>query len=290
MTAERTAMNGDRKSSPLEVADVLRTRIRTGELRAGDRLPTQSELAAEFDVERGVIRQALRHLQIDGLLTAVTRGAPPKVAQPAYNETPLQTAAGLRPRIQAAFQGDAVRIDALCLTAESLTLALAEPLQQIRAGGSAPSSVRVRILLPARTLDLAFPRRAEPVENDQLVHDRWLRLRNSQLQVLKHNLESLRSARGMDVEVALKALPFTPPVKLYLLNGSEALFAYYTVAKREELIDGSRVELFDALGSDSTLFPFETSAGVRDQLFVAQSQAWFDGLWNTIATDLDLRS
>lgn len=283
-------MNDNRKSSPLEVADVLRTRIRSGELKAGDHLPTQSALAAEFAVERGVIRQALQYLQGDGLLTAVTRGAPPKVAHPVDSEAPLQTAAGLGPRILAAFADGAVRIDALCLTAESLTLALAEPLQRIRAGGPAPSSVRVRILLPARTLDLAFPRRADPVENDQLVHDRWLKLRNSQLEVLKHNLESLRSTRAADVEVSLKALPFTPPVKLYLLNGSEALFAYYTVTKREEVIDGSPVELFDALGSDSTLFPFETSAGMRDQLFVAQSEAWFDGLWNTIATDLDLRT
>lgn len=53
-------MNGSRRSSPQEIADVLRERIKAGELRAGERLPTQAELAEEFGVERGAVRQALR--------------------------------------------------------------------------------------------------------------------------------------------------------------------------------------------------------------------------------------
>ncbi|MGW6901661.1 GntR family transcriptional regulator [Streptomyces sp. NBC_01727] len=281
-------MNGSRKPSPDEVAEALRVRIRTGDLKSGDQLPTQAVLAEEFGVERGVVRLALQRLQGDGLLTGVTRGAPPRVASPAAVEVPQQTAAGLGPRILGAFQDDAVRIDALCLTAESLTLALSEPLQRIRAGKPAPRSVKVRVMLPARDLDLAFPRRAKPLQDDGAVHQRWLALRNSQGQVLKHNLESLRSTHDLDVEVTMRALPFTPPVKLYLLNGTEALFAYYTVEKREELIEGSPTELFDVLGSDSTLFRFEVTAGVRDQLFVAQSAAWFESLWNTIATELVL--
>ncbi|MFE7108314.1 GntR family transcriptional regulator [Streptomyces sp. NPDC057575] len=283
-------MNGSRKPSPEAVADALRERIRTGVLKAGDHLPTQSVLAKEFGVERGVIRQALQRLQGDGLLTGVTRGAPPRVASPADTEAPLQTAAGLGPRILGAFGNGDVRIDALCLTAESLNLALAEPLQQIRAGRLKPRSVKVRIMLPARDLDMAFPRRAEPLEDDRVVHERWLALRNSQAYVVKHNLEALRSTRDLKVEVEMRALPFTPPVKLYLLNRSEALFAYYTVTQREELIDGDPIELFDVLGSDSTLFRFEGSAGVRDQLFVTQSEAWFEGLWNTIATELVLNN
>ncbi|WSQ62851.1 GntR family transcriptional regulator [Streptomyces sp. NBC_01217] len=284
-------MDGSRMPSSEEVADALRERIRTGELKAGDHLPTQSALAEEFRVERGVIRLALQRMQDDGLLAAVTRGMPPQVASPADAETPLQTAAGLGPRILGAFESDEnVRIDALCLTAESLTLALAEPLQRIRAGRLSPSSVKVRVLLPARDLDMAFPRRTEPLEGDRAVHERWLALRNSQAHVVRHNLEALRSTRDLHVEVEMRALPFTPPVKLYLLNGSEALFAYYTVTKREELIHGEPTELFDVLGSDSTLFRFESSAAVRDQLFVTQSEAWFESLWSTIATELVLRS
>lgn len=69
-------MNGSRRLSPQEIADILRDRIRSGELKAGDRLPTQAELADEFGVERGTVRQALRALQEDGLLSNVSKGSP----------------------------------------------------------------------------------------------------------------------------------------------------------------------------------------------------------------------
>ena len=76
-------MNGSRRLSPQEIADILRERIRNGDLKAGDRLPTQAELADEFGVERGAVRQALRVLQEAGLLTNVSKGSPPRIAVPA---------------------------------------------------------------------------------------------------------------------------------------------------------------------------------------------------------------
>lgn len=289
-------MNGTRKPSPEDVADILRARIRTGELKAGDRMPTQAQLVEEFGVERGVIRRALRHLEAEGMLIAATRGAPPRVAgsppvdEEAHGGEPQQTAVGLGPKILAAFEAPDVRIDALCLTAESLALALAEPLRQIWSGRLAPRSVKVRILLPGRGLDLAFPRPADETEDAAQVHERWLHLRNIQGAALRHNLLSMGSRRGLDVEVTFRALPFTPPVKMYLLNGAEALFAYYTVTRREEQIDGSPVELFDVLGSDSVLFAYNRDGGGRDEAFVEQSSMWFEGLWATIATELNLDS
>ncbi|MFJ8858748.1 GntR family transcriptional regulator [Streptomyces sp. NPDC102451] len=294
MTPERTATNGAGRPSAEQVAGILRTRIHTGELRAGDHMPTQAELVREFGVQRGAVRRALEHLKAEGLLTDVTRGAPARVAGPlpatgpADGEEPQQTAAGLGPRILAAFDEPDVRIDALCLTAESLALALAEPLQRIRSGRIAPRSVKVRILLPDRHLELAFPRPADDAGDTRQVHERWLDLRNVQGASLRHNLLALRSTRDLDVEVTFRALPFTPPVKIYLLNGKEALFAYYTVTRRAEQIDGRPVELFDVLGSDSTLFPFTGEGGVRDEAFVAESAGWFDGLWTTVATELKL--
>ncbi|MFD5039190.1 winged helix-turn-helix domain-containing protein [Streptomyces sp. NPDC058377] len=288
---ERTALNNDGKPSSEEIAQVLRSRIRKGVLRPGEPMPTQAVLADEFRVERGAIRQALKHLQEDGLLTAVTRGAPARVAAvPGVLPGavgPLQTSAALGPRVLEAFGVPDVRIDALCLTAESLALAIAEPVQRIRSGLLAPRSVRVRILLPARDLDLAFPRSVTGEGDGDRVHERWLRLRDVQSGSLRHYLRALRSTHDLDVEVSLREIPFTPPMKLYLLNGDEALFAYYTVTQRSESIDNSQVEMFDVLGSHSTLFSFARASGqVRDKAFVEQSQRWFDSLWSTIATDL----
>lgn len=284
-------MNGSRRLSPQEIADVLRERIRVGDLRAGDRLPTQAELAEEFGVERGTVRQALRALQEDGLLSNVSKGSPPRIAEPVRSPgEPQPTMVALAPRLAEAFAPPHVRVDAVCLTAETLMVGLGEPIRLIHEGRIRPESIDVRILLPSREITLAFPVRVEGTGADDVdpVHQRWLDQRNAQGHVLRHNLRSLRSSHGIDVRVTFRALPFTPPVKLYLLNGTEALMAYYMVTRREELSDSGALDMYDVLGSESLLFSFEQRAGQRDAAFVEQSQKWFDALWETITTDLTL--
>ncbi|MEG8279199.1 FadR/GntR family transcriptional regulator [Streptomyces sp. AHA2] len=276
-----------------EVADELRARIRSGALRPGARMPTQARLAQEFGVERGVVRRALRVLQSEQLLTDVSKGSPATVApDPARALTgpeapPLPTTVALAPRIARAFAAEHVEIDAVCLTSVSLTLAIGEPLREIHAGRLKPARVDVRVLLPSRDIDLAFP---VPVgrHGDDRVHERWLTMRNAQGQVLRHNLLALRSTHGVDVRVTFRALPFTPPVKLYLLNGTEALFAHYTLARREAEIGQEHLEMYDTQGTRSLLFSFRQGAGPRDTTFVEQSHLWFDALWETISSELVL--
>ncbi|MGW1586776.1 GntR family transcriptional regulator [Streptomyces sp. NPDC002386] len=282
-------MNGSRRLTSRQIADILRERIRTGELKVGARLPTQAELAEEFGVERGAVRQALRALADDGLLSGVSKGSPPRVAEPApAHGGPQPTMVGLAPRLTEAFAAPHVRIDAVCLTAQSLIPALGEPLRLIHEGRIRPDRVDVRILLPSRDINLAFPVSVEAHGDDDPVHRRWLEMRNAQGQVLQYNLRALRTTHDIDVQVTFRALPFTPPVKLYLLNGVEALFAHYMVTRREEPTDSGTLEMYDTLGSESLLFSFEKRSGQRDAAFVEQSQKWFDALWETITTDLTL--
>lgn len=275
-------------STPQEIADTLRQRIRSGELKAGDRLPTQAELAEAFGVERGTVRQAVRALQDDGYLVDVGKGSPPRIAgpRPAALDEPQPTMVGLGPRMAEAFTAEHVRIDAACLTAQSLLPALAEPLRMIHEGRIRPERIDVRVLLPSRRIALAFPTAVDG--DDDTVHNRWLGMRNAQGQVLQYNLQGLRSTHKIDVNVTFRALPFTPPIKLYLLNGAEALFAYYTVTRREEQTEDGLLDMYDAVGSESLLFSFEGRAGHRDAAFVEQSQKWFNALWETITTDLTL--
>ncbi|MFJ1732513.1 FadR/GntR family transcriptional regulator [Streptomyces sp. NPDC088254] len=289
VTQENVAVNGSRRLSPQEIAEVLRERIRVGDLKAGDRLPTQAELAHEFDVERGAVRQALRALQDDGLLTDVSKGSPPRIAEPPApaREEPQPTMVALAPRLTEAFSAPHVRIDAACLTSESLIPALGEPLRLIHGGSIRPERIDVRILLPSRDINLAFPVPVDGRSDDDPVHQRWLAMRNAQGHVLRHNLLTLRT-HGVDVNVTFRALPFTPPVKLYLLNGSEALMAYYMVERREEPTEDGTLDMYDVLGTESLLFSFEKAAGRRDAAFVEESQKWFDALWETITSDLTL--
>ncbi|MFJ6832917.1 GntR family transcriptional regulator [Streptomyces sp. NPDC091209] len=293
---EHAAVKGRNRSprpprSHREVADELRSRIRSGQLRAGQRMPTQARLADEFGVERGAVRQALRILQSERLLVNMSKGSPATVAdQPerALNgpeAQPQSTMVALAPRITAAFAVPHVEIDALCLTAVSLTLAMGEPLREIHAGRIKPAKVDVRVLLPSRDIDLAFPAPVGDLADDR-PRRRWLAQRNAQVQVLRHNLLALRTTHGIDVRVSFRALPFTPPVKLYLLNEAEALFAYYTLTRRGEEIDHEYLEMYDAEGTQSMLFPFGQGVGARDTTFVEQSHLWFNALWETISSEL----
>nr|WP_308117734.1 winged helix-turn-helix domain-containing protein [Streptomyces anatolicus] len=299
MSTERAPVNGSRqRRSHREVADVLRDRIRSGSLRPGQRMPTQAELADEFGVERGAVREALRVLHREHLLSNVSKGSPATVAEVperaplgAGSERPQPTMVGLAPRIASAFEAPHVEIDALCLTSVSLTMAIGEPLRQIHAGRRKPAKVDVRVLLPSRDIDLAFPAPVDGGDDEgDWVHRRWLDQRNAQGQVLRHNLLALRASHGIDVSVQFRALPFTPPVKLYLINGSEALFAYYTLTKRDEETGAGQepLETYDAQGTQSMLFPFHQGEGVRDTTFVEQSHLWFNALWNTISQELRL--
>ncbi len=281
-------MNDGRRLSSQEIAEVLRERIREGDLRAGDRLPTQAELAEEFGVERGTVRQALRALQEDGLLTNVSKGSPPRIAEPAVPRAePQSTMVTLGPRLSEAFAAPHVRVDVVCHTSETLMLALSEPLRLIHEGRIRPESIDFRVLMPSRDIALAFPVLIEREEGDP-VHQRWLQMRNAQARVLQHNLQAVRSTHRIDVRIAFRALPFTPPMKLYLLNGEEALHGYYTVTRREEEYESRTLQMYDALGSQSLLFSFLKQAGHRDAVFVEESQKWFDALWETITTDMTL--
>ncbi|MFD4634548.1 FadR/GntR family transcriptional regulator [Streptomyces sp. NPDC058284] len=298
VTQENVAVNGSRKLSPQDIADTLRDRIRAGELRAGERLPTQAELAEEFGVERGAVRQAMKKLQSEGLLSNVSKGSPPRVAEagPApVSKVPQPSMVALAPRLAAAFAVPQVRIDVVSYTAETLMIALGEPVRLIHEGRIRPDSIKVRILLPSSDIRLAFPVPMEGGESERArLHDRWLTQRNAQGQVLRHNLRALRSSHGIDVDVTFRALPFTTPVKLYLLNGREALLAYYTLTENsvevsENGSDPEVMDIWDAGGIKAPLFSFgKSEPTARDSMFVDESQNWFDALWETITSDLTL--
>ena len=56
------------------IADDLKAAIRSGVYPAGARLPSESELATQYDASRGTIRQAFAALAADGVISS-RRGA-----------------------------------------------------------------------------------------------------------------------------------------------------------------------------------------------------------------------
>ncbi|WP_433542099.1 GntR family transcriptional regulator (plasmid) [Streptosporangium sandarakinum] len=53
------------------IADDLRRQIHTGQLEAGEELPSEAALAEQHDVARGTVRQAFTLLEMEGLITVV---------------------------------------------------------------------------------------------------------------------------------------------------------------------------------------------------------------------------
>jgi len=63
----------DRKSQHARIVHDLGTRIVAGEFKPGDRLPAESELLAEYEVSRPVLREATRVLVAKGLVQSRQR-------------------------------------------------------------------------------------------------------------------------------------------------------------------------------------------------------------------------
>ncbi|MBZ0133876.1 MAG: FadR family transcriptional regulator [Rhodocyclaceae bacterium] len=74
MTEEMVFKNVGRRKAYEEVADQIRERIFSQHLRLYDRLPAERDLAVQFGVSRVVVREAIRTLEFNGMLT-VKKGA-----------------------------------------------------------------------------------------------------------------------------------------------------------------------------------------------------------------------
>lgn len=55
----------------LKIAAALRDRIRSGELKPGDKVPSEAAVCTEFGIARGTAREALKQLESDGLIDVV---------------------------------------------------------------------------------------------------------------------------------------------------------------------------------------------------------------------------
>ncbi|MCX4828412.1 MULTISPECIES: winged helix-turn-helix domain-containing protein [unclassified Streptomyces] len=275
-----------------EIADALRKRIIGGELRAGERLPTQAALAREFGVERGTVRNALQLLRSEGLLANTGKGSPPTVSRPERQSPPGAQAARsiLGPRLVAAFEAPQVYVDVASLTGETLVTALGEPLRKVYEKKLRPESVRVRMVVPRPGGDVDYPAPAAGwgVDDklDTAVKQRSRIQWTSQQMVLDNTFKRLRD-NGVDVSFEFRFVSGVPTRKVYLLNRQEVLVGHYVPDRFEREIDdyegADTVELVDVEGFETEMFPFERSNGEDHAAFVDGEQAMFDGLWEHVA-------
>jgi DNA-binding FadR family transcriptional regulator len=70
-SAKRKPVSAPRREKPQQIADELRRQILSGELSEGDSLGREPELVERFGVSRPSLREALRILEAEGLITVV---------------------------------------------------------------------------------------------------------------------------------------------------------------------------------------------------------------------------
>ncbi|WP_369822294.1 hypothetical protein [Saccharomonospora sp. CUA-673] len=181
-------------------------------------------------------------------------------------------------------------IDFAGFSGETLYGVVSEPLDKIRAGKLRPSSVRVRVLIPDLTQPIGIPSLAVDGTDSPAVRARARRIAERSIQGLVdtvHELGALGLVQSATAEV--RTFHAAPLFKLYILNGSEVFFGFYTVVRHSVAVSGEPVEIFDAMGKDSVLFHYSTTedADSVESQHVEQSQLWFDSVWDSVAKKLE---
>ncbi|MFI6894544.1 winged helix-turn-helix domain-containing protein [Streptomyces sp. NPDC050256] len=298
------------------IADKLRRGINSEEWGPGDRLPTRAQLAERFGVSPATINEALKLLRRDELI--VTRqgsgsfvrggaqgdrrtmrrdggsveggGGGDTWAVESEGVTPVM----LKPYLAEAFEAPEVTLDVFSMTTESLTKRVSDQKDRIMEGEiPPPRSIKARLMLPdCDSPNLAIPRRIDGADEPR-VRQRLKAILQSHATMFKEALYELqRCTPAPEVEVEVRVVPFSPQVKLYILNRHLALQGFYVpdVGTIQLLPDREEVGIYDAYGTGATLFPYRASDDDAENRrgVVQKCQAFFDSNWKYLATRVDL--
>ncbi|MCX5558736.1 GntR family transcriptional regulator [Streptomyces sp. NBC_00038] len=289
MDGVRASDGGGREVS--RVLETLWDRMADGTYPLGSQLPAQRELAEEFGVSRDTVQRALKELVGGGWIES-RQGSGSRViktqrVQSLVSRNPRSARTALRPIISSAFEQPEVTLDVYTLTSETLEIHIRLQAERIRAGEIAPQRIAARMLLPSEGLDFPFPR-AKDDPGDPRLRDRLLAITRRHTSSLRYVLEALK-VEGLvpSIDLEIRHVPLVPPCKLYLLNGTEALQGFYEVIERRiALGGGEEIVALDVLGLGATLTHYaqDDDPDSTGSVFVASSQAWFDSVWNLLAT------
>jgi DNA-binding transcriptional regulator YhcF (GntR family) len=289
-------VNGTPRTSVRRVVDELRLLVAS--LPSGAQLPSQERLADDYGVSRDTVQRALRELRSGGLIHSKQGSgsfvAPRGTVHPdedaaAYPEAQPAIIA-LDPYLEQGLQSSDVTIDYFGFSAETLVTLLKPRLDRMRLPGRfRPQSLRIRLLLPDMDAVLALPRSVAEVDDPRPLQ-RLHRLTADVGRRLHDAVDEVR-LRGLipDVRLEFRTVPMTPQVKIYIINGTEALRGWYDVIEAPVLVpvdsqdaesEQEEVVIYDLRGVDADLIPQQPAA-------VATAQRWFDSVWNTIAKPLE---
>ncbi|KFK91564.1 GntR family transcriptional regulator [Streptomyces sp. JS01] len=282
MTFELEPLDPDDDRPPYEqVARSLGAAIRTRKLGPGEKLPSHAKLTEHYGFARATVQRAIRDLEDEGLVVS-------RKGSGVFVRHRTERPAGLRPYVEQAFASRSVTIDFAGFSSETLHGALQEPLDKIRTGRLAPTSIRIRILVP----DMAVPQ-AAPVRREDGADDPRLRARMHEIMVgytrsISDSISELEHlGLVQESNVSVRVHSGTQFFKLYIVNKEDAFFGYYPIRPNKVIAQGESIEIFDLVGKDTILFHHslndgDSSSGAQQ---VEQARMWFDSVWETIGRE-----
>lgn len=274
------------------MSEELRARMVDGTYPVRSFLPSQRDLAEEFGVSRDTVQRVLRELATEGW-TESRQGSGTRVVKnqriqsSTAKATRSRRGVSLGPLISEAFEQPEVTLDVYTLTSESLDTHSRLQAERIRSGFIQPRSISLRMLLPATSLRLPYPR-AMDEENATRLHDRLLAITERHTDSLRTVLRELRAEELVPVvDVQIRHVPLTPAFKVYVLNGVEVLFGPYEVIERPVVLEtGEEIRALDVLGHGATLTHHVRDADNRDapgSVLVTSMRAWFESVWSLLS-------
>lgn len=151
--------------------------------RRGNHLPREaSDLpTVVLQLSRWAGHSALSRTHWRGLLAAATPTGRPWLAGDKLAPSGRSSAiALLGDLLTEAFAEEDVRLDAVCLSGQVQSIAIGRPITAVHTGEVSPRRVSVRVLLPSRDIQLAFPIAVSSTNSeDDSLHHRWLAQRNA---------------------------------------------------------------------------------------------------------------
>ncbi|WP_020140178.1 winged helix-turn-helix domain-containing protein [Streptomyces sp. 351MFTsu5.1] len=267
-------------------------RLTDGTYALGSRLPSQRELADEFGVSRDTVQNVMRDLIGEGWLSS-RQGSGTRVIK---GQSSISSSSGrkvtLSQLVDEAFSKSEVTLDVFTLSSESLAAQIRRQDEQLRLrkrekGSLELQSITLRMLLPRADLKKrTYPKAVNP-EDDAAVWERHLVTMRSSTTSIKQKLNDLR-AEGLvpSVDVQIRYVDFTPQYKVYLVDGSAALWAPYVPVRRSVYLEAQDkdVEAIDVLGVGAPLAydvkddnPQSPASEKVDNL-----RKWFEGNWGLL--------
>ncbi|MGH4002236.1 MAG: GntR family transcriptional regulator, partial [Pseudonocardiaceae bacterium] len=204
-----------------QIAAALRAAILTHAIGAGEKLPSQAELAAEYGVAGMTVQRALSILKEQGLIVS-------RQGSGAFVRHRTERPVGLRPHVEQAFEAEDVTLDFVGYTAETLHGVLAEPLDKIRAGRFTPKSLRIRLLLSDMSRALSLPVLASNrPEDSAAVRDRMASISTRHAGALHEAVQELADL-GLIPEATIESRVHgtAPLFKCFIINATEVFFGY----------------------------------------------------------------